>query len=133
MPDIVAEDPLQDGATGMDPRLVPLGPAELLVEHVEGPSVQAALDDAECGVQSLHELIGAEHVLEIVSPGQLLPAFVNRVVSAPRSPAKSQSQNTRWQAVWPTVAQIGHRSGAGVIASCSSVKAATTSRRRRLY
>ena len=29
------------------------------------------------------------------SPGQSNPAFVNGVVSAPGSPAKSQSQNTR--------------------------------------
>ena len=58
---------------------------------------------------------------------------MNGVVSAPGSPAKSQSQNTRWQAVWPMVAHIGHRSGDGRIASCSSVSAATTSRKRRSY
>jgi len=72
-------------------------------------------------------------VLDVVVTGQLYPAFVNRVVSAPGSPAKSQSQKTRWQAVWPTVAQSGQRAGDGWIASCSSVIAATTSRRRRLY
>ena len=55
---------------------------------------------------------------------------MNGVVSAPGSPAKSQSQNTRWQAACPMVAHIGHRSDDGWIASCSSVIAATTSRRR---
>lgn len=58
---------------------------------------------------------------------------MNGVVSAPGSPAKSQSQKTRWQAVWPTVAQMGHRSGDGLVASCSSVIAATTTRKRRSY
>jgi hypothetical protein len=36
-------------------------------------------------------------------------------------------------AVWPTVAQIGIPSGAGLMASWSSVMAAITSRRRWLY
>ena len=67
------------------------------------------------------------------SPGQSKAAFVNGVVSAPGSPAKSHSQNTRWQAVCPTVAQIGHRSGDGFVANCSSDIAAMTSRRRRSY
>jgi hypothetical protein len=54
------------------------------------------------------------------------------VVSAPGSPAKSQSQKTRWHAAWPTVAHTGHRSGDGRIASWSSVNAAMTSRNERL-
>jgi hypothetical protein len=58
---------------------------------------------------------------------------VNRVVSAPGSPAKSHSQNTRWQARWPMLAHSGQRSGAGWIASCSTVSAATTSRSARLW
>jgi len=45
---------------------------------------------------------------------QLCPASVKGVVTAPGIPAKSQSrEHTRWQAVSPTVAQVGHRSGDG--------------------
>jgi hypothetical protein len=44
---------------------------------------------------------------------------VNGVVSAPGSPAKSQSQKTRWQAVWPTVAQIGQGRRSGTMAKLS--------------
>jgi hypothetical protein len=43
------------------------------------------------------------------------------------------SQYTRAPAVWPAVAQIGHRSGDGRIASCSADIAPTTSRSRRAY
>ena len=53
---------------------------------------------------------------------------MNGVVSAPGSPATSHRPNTRWHARWPMVAQSGHRSGVGWIASCSSVSVATTSR-----
>ncbi len=45
----------------------------------------------------------------------------------------SHSQYGRIAAVCPTVAQIGHRSGDGRMASCLSVMAPTTSRSRRLY
>jgi ribosome-associated heat shock protein Hsp15 len=62
----------------------------------------------------------------------LYAALVNLVVSAPGSPAKSQSQNTRWHAAWPRVTHSGHRSADGRSASCSGVIVATTSRRRRL-
>jgi hypothetical protein len=48
------------------------------------------------------------------------------------APAKSQSQNTRWQAAWPMVVQSGHRFDDGRSANCSLVIFATTSRRRRL-
>jgi len=61
------------------------------------------------------------------SHGQLCPASAKGVVSVAGIPAKSQSrEHTRWQAVWPTVVQVGHRSGDGRVPGCSSVIAATT-------
>lgn len=45
-------------------RPVPLGTAELFADHLQRPSVQAALDDPECRVEGIAELMGAEHVLE---------------------------------------------------------------------
>ena len=68
MVDVVAEDALEDRAAGVHPGLVPLGPTEDLVEHVEGPSIEAALDDAEGRVERLGERRGAEHMLEVVVP-----------------------------------------------------------------
>jgi hypothetical protein len=41
------------------------------------------------------EVIRVEDVLEVVVPRTGVGAFVNGVVSAPGSPAKSHSQNTR--------------------------------------
>src|SRR6185369_16136545 len=64
--DVVAEDALDDGAAGVHPRLVPVWTADLLVEHVEGPSVEAGLDDPEGGVEGRPERSPAEHVLEVV-------------------------------------------------------------------
>ncbi len=35
-------------------------------EHVEGPSVEAAVDDAKRRLQGTHELVGAARMVEIV-------------------------------------------------------------------
>ena len=45
--DVVREDPLQDPTAIVDPLLGAPSAMDHLVEHVERPSIQAALDDAE--------------------------------------------------------------------------------------
>ena len=126
----MSEHALDDPAAEVDALLGVPPPTDLLVEHAEGPSIQAVLDEVASSLST--SAAASSTCSRSSSPGQSYAAFANGVASAPGSPAKSQSQNTRWQAVWPTVAQIGHRSGDGWIASCSSVIAATTSRRRWL-
>ena len=53
--DVVGEDPLQDPSTVVDPLLVTPSATDLLVQHVEGPVIQAVLDDPEGRVQRLDE------------------------------------------------------------------------------
>ncbi len=91
----MSEDPLDHPAARVDPGPVPLGATKLLFEVVDRPSVEEVVDDAERRVECLGQRFAAEHVLEVVVAGHSYPAFVNGVVSAPGSPAKSQSQNTR--------------------------------------
>src|SRR5258708_3017287 len=45
--DIVAEEPLEHGTASVHPRVVPLRPLQNFVEHLQGPAVQAVLDDPE--------------------------------------------------------------------------------------
>src|SRR6185295_9988454 len=45
VPDVVREDALDDRAAEMDPVRTEVGATNLLVEHLQVPSVQAALDD----------------------------------------------------------------------------------------
>src|SRR3954467_9920894 len=40
--------------------------ADDLVEHADRPTVQAAVDDPERGVDGRHQVVGAQHVLEVV-------------------------------------------------------------------
>src|SRR2546423_2122157 len=66
--DVMGEDALDHRAARVLPRLVPLVTADHLVERVQSPSVQAPLDDPECGVESRIELVGVEDGLEVVVP-----------------------------------------------------------------
>ena len=128
--DVVGEDALEDGSRGCapSPRRNPRGGSPR--RACRGSTSPGSARRSGRLRPAPRRVPRRETWSRSSSPGQLLAAFVNGVVSAPGSPAKSQSQNTRWQAAWPTVAQIGQRSDAGRIANCSSVNAATTSRRR---
>jgi hypothetical protein len=66
VPDVVTEDALDHGAARVDPGRVPFGPTDLLVQHLEGPSVEAALDDPEGRVEGVGETVGAPDMVEVV-------------------------------------------------------------------
>lgn len=56
---LVAEQPLEDRAAGVQLGLAVMVAVDRIGEHVDGPSVQAALDDAEGRFQGAHQLVGA--------------------------------------------------------------------------
>ena len=129
----MAEYPLDDRAAGVHPGIVPLGATELIVEQAQGPSVQAAFHDTEGRVEGLDERIRVEHMLEVVVPRAVISGVrERRRLGAGLTGEVAQPEHTLAGGM-ATVAQSGQRAGDGVIASCSSVIAATTSRRRRLY
>src|SRR3954453_17985579 len=64
----MAEHPLDDPAARVRPVLTPLGMADLLVEHVDGPPVEAAIDDPERRVDLLAEVAGAQDMLQAIFP-----------------------------------------------------------------
>src|SRR5216683_5455057 len=64
--DVVGEDALDHRAARVHPCLVPLVTAHDLVERLQGPSIQAPLDNAECRVESRIELVGVKDGLEVV-------------------------------------------------------------------
>jgi hypothetical protein len=72
MPDVMSEDPLDHPTAGVDPGAIPLGATKLLLEVVDRPSVEEALDDAERRVESFGQRSAAEHVFEVVVAGTVV-------------------------------------------------------------
>jgi hypothetical protein len=64
----VGEEALEDRAPGVGADRALVIALDHVGEHLRRPSVQASLDQAECRVQGLDELIGPARVVEIVRP-----------------------------------------------------------------
>jgi ABC-type cobalamin/Fe3+-siderophores transport system ATPase subunit len=88
--DVVADGALDDPAARVNPLPRTKPAPDLLAEHVDGPAVEAGLDDAEGGVEGVCELCGSEDVLEVFVARAVVGALGNGVVSAPGWPAKAR-------------------------------------------
>ena len=116
----------------MDLDGVAVSPFDLIGQHVERPSVEAPVDDRERRVERCGQLARRSRMVEVVGPvdGAAVPEGGRLRARLAHDLAQPVDAHRDGMA---DGAQIGRRSGAGRIASCSSVRVMTASRTRRLY
>ena len=92
----MTEDSLEHRATVCTQPGAEVIAAEFVREHVDGPLVRQFSTMWKEESRASRRSSGVSAFSRSSSPGQLFPASMKGVVSAPGSPAKSDNQKTRW-------------------------------------
>ena len=93
---VVAEEPLDDRPARVYLVRAPEIASDLVAKHVEGPSVQAALNHAERRVQGIDKLIGPAGMVGVVLPAEARRVREWRLLGAGLAEDESRAARPTW-------------------------------------